>query len=217
MAVRLIFKNQIRFCLLFCLTLLFFVSCQDSEPSLLAVEHTLTFDYASSSSSPKMRLGVCCSPSSEVQRLEVLRLIHQETGLEWNCSEVEVFKGEKNRNWAGYTNFIPAYNESFPQGFYSIYYEDSAGRSCEGEFKIEYPEEFSAKSCQELPLQITNNADEYIVLYNNDDILIYYGKFKDEWGNGRGILEEYPDAAKTRRCYINGDLVFMMPEEPVAK
>ena len=196
----------------------FFVSCSDSLPSLNAVNAVIVFDYEKENESPSMRLGVYAETESAVQRIKNIRVSHNSSGLEWNCSEPVKFSDGDKKNWAGYGNFVAQEGSLIPQGDYTIYYEDYAGEKTENHVYLGYPLSVPQSKSSDIPdsIKAENGKKIYekLAVYDKEKKLIYFGDRKKTWKKDSGIINDLGTAETYRKCYFSngGSVAYLLPE-----
>lgn len=196
------------------IALVSFISCADSVPQIASVAACTIFEYTDEQSFPVARFSLFAETTADARRVEYMQAIHEETGLVWTCASPRTFSGQKEKMWAGYTNFVPASGDTVPQGAYRLYYEDAAGQNCEGTFSLSYPEALVHSVSADVGT-ILGESVEYIALYSEEGILLYFDKRKEEWQSNEDIKNDYTAAAKMRVCYKNGaeTVVCLLPEQ----
>ncbi len=208
-------KKTLAFFMLFLSSFLFaLLSCSASDPTFTSIESAIVFDYKDYSSEPASYLSFFVSSDSSFLRAKGMRLIHEQSLLEWDIEKPSVFKGVKNKDWAGASNLVAAYGDSIPQGTYTLYYEDLAGQECEGTFSLSYPDDFASKKLEDADFFSQQKKEVYIALFNKEKELIFFDKKRDEWTDFRSILLTYPTSAIMRYCYVvrDSNALCLLPE-----
>ena len=195
--------------------LLFFFSCSNDEPQGYSVDHRLVFDFADFDSPPVSRLSVYLALESDVHLASSMKVINEETGLVWNCSNTRLKKIENSNKdkWAGYPRFVPAVNSDFPKGRYMVYYEDKAERDLEKSFYLKYPDELSSCRAGDFPEKISVPVTKKVAVYSNEDVLLYFGDENSHWKVSEDIIAEYKNAWCKRTCYCmsGNSIICLMP------
>lgn len=198
----------ILFSLLF---LLICFSCADTTPAIISVHSTVVYEYENENEDPVVRLSVFVSPDTEAARLSYLEIKHEETGLMWKVTEPVIIKSGK-KEYVGCTNLVPITGEKFPIGKYLLKYTDLASRSAERTFYVK-----SVASLEKNPLTAANYKDvankkickefifDRVILYDDNDQLIYYGGQKKEFSKLEEIRKNYVDARSIRRYRLLSD------------
>lgn len=187
-----------------------FPACSNVDLEIVDIQSTLILDYPTDTSLPMMRLSAFVQTSSDERKAERIRILHEESGLEWVCNNPRRV-GESDKSvWAGYTNFVPATGSVFPQGKYALYYTDMNGDEVSFKFTISYPESLSSTTADLLKSSV-KNMEEVIALYDKDGELIFFGPRAENWDTDGDIKNSYGLAQKIRLCYkLNGGAVVCM-------
>lgn len=194
---------------------LFFIficfSCADTTPAIISVHSTLVYEFEKENEDPVLRLSVFVSPDTEAARLSYIEIEHEETGLVWKITEPTIIKSGK-KEYAGCTNLAPVTGETFPIGKYLLKYTDLASRSAEKTFYIK-----SVASIEKTPLTAANYKDvankkickefifDRVILYDENNQLVYYGGQKKEFSKLEEIRKNYVDARTMRRYRMLSD------------
>ena len=189
---------------------IFFSSCANDNPESTLVEHKIIYDFRDAESSPEVRLSVFVALESKIQMGASMKLVNEDSGLEWNCSSGTLDKIElRDMKWVGSTNFVPVKNEVFPSGRYRVVYEDLAERECESSFELKYPENIFGLKSSEFPGAINTSISKKIAVYSNEDVLLYFGDEPAKWNTSEAVIMDYKNAWCTRVCYtICNDTVY---------
>lgn len=195
-------------------TAIFFSSCANDDPESTLVEHKIIYDFKDEESSPEVRLSVFVALESKIQMGSSMKLVNEESGLEWNCSSTNLDKIElKDMKWVGSTKFVPVKNEMFPSGSYRVVYEDLAERECESSFELKYSENIAELKSTDIPTAIKSSISKKIAVYSNEDVLLYFGEEPANWTSSDAIIMDYKNAFSTRVCYTlsNNTVYCFMP------
>lgn len=196
---RFLSKENLAFSILF-LLLIFIMSCStDTDIKVSGVDSFVVFDYESEDSLPLMRLSVFAETSSDVHRVERIKILSRETDYEWTVYEPVIIEAE-SRQWAGTCDFVCPEEIDFPSGFYTLTYTDSGDNEIETAFSISYPSDLMRKTAREVDAFLDGDVRENIALYDENDILIYYGVYKDSWKDDARLFAENNECMYYRRC-----------------
>ena len=77
-----------------------FFSCALSPPDVRSVRAASVFEYTDDVSYPRMRLAVFTEATSDVRRVESIRIVSNEAGWEWKAVGVDIFESDA-KMWAG--------------------------------------------------------------------------------------------------------------------
>ena len=155
-------------------------SCSDSTPQISSVTAIVIFDFNNATDAPSSRLSLF-TETTDVQRVEEIRAVHEESGIEWRIAAPRKIGNLNMRTWAGYTNLVPVTGSAIPMGKYTVTYEDAVERECESSFMVNYPDSFMKSKSTDFPKAFTNGCIENIALYTIDGSLLYYGNKKKNW------------------------------------
>ena len=205
-AVKTLFSLKNKILRYFCgfillISVIFCISCSDSEPKVVASSSYVIFDYPDNLSNPSVRLAVFLETSSDVHRAQKFTLTSRETSFQWLCDEPVIFSNEK-RKWAGYTDFVTPEDISLPGGFYDIQYVDSQDRTYNTVVSVNYQEQFEKSTVDELDSLINGKFKENVALYDGENSVLYYGDMKDSWKTEKRIFQAYPAASYYRKCLV---------------
>ena len=182
------------------LVALVFMSCStDTDIKVSGVDSFIIFDYEGEDSLPLVRLSVFAETASDAHRVECIKIMSRETSYEWTVDEPVIIESE-SKQWAGTYNFVCPEEISFPVGFYTLTYTDSGSNEVEAAFSISYPHELIGKTAREANEFLDGNVLENIVLYDENDILIYYGIYKESWRDDARLFAENNECVYYRRC-----------------
>lgn len=189
-------------------------SCADSEPDLVVATGAMVFDYATDEDFPASRLAVFIQTESEVQRVASILVENKETGYRWNITAPKLLKSG-DKQWACYTNLLPPENERIPTGLYGLQYTDAAGEEAESSFMVSYSEKLFDTKSGDVKSVITSAKEESVALYDKNNVLIYFGKRKNNWNSNANILRDYNTAVTVRHCIAadSNRVVCLLPAE----
>lgn len=211
-------KFHLGFYRLFLLFLLFFscflYGCSDSVPEIMEIKATFVMDFKANGSLPQSRLSVFVRPTSDIGRVEKLKVTHMDTGLYWAIDTPIVLSGNKEY-MAGSPFLMPPYYDAIPTGAYELLYMDKAGRSASAVFDVWYRDDLLKATVDSFSSKV---GKEKIVVYSEPDgcgKLLYYGDAKNDWSNRSNIISSHKDAASIRICYEldQGAAICLMPPE----
>lgn len=211
MSIRRRFYSLLLSCLLVPVIL---SSCSDSEPSVLSVEHFVVFDYADNDTVPLVYLAVFAETGSDARRANVIRAYSEETGLEWETGDLIRYPGDEKRFWSGCPKFAVPAGKNLPTGRYVLYYEDMASRVSEFMFTVDYPSDKPGSPLNEVK-ETSFGGKRQTAVYDGDRVLLYFGDHKKSWKKDSDIADEYATARTARTCYINGGVMYLLPERNI--
>lgn len=196
-----------------------FFSCSDNSPDVASLSAMTVIEFKDGSSLPSMRLSLFAQTLSDIQRAKSLKVVSNQTGLSWYCSDIIKFRENNKKNWAGSTKLIPLEGSLIPEGSYSVIYTDSAGEKWEGSFNVKYSAEYMDKKSSDFPDCIKTSKSERIAVYSSEGKLIYFGEKKKSWTDISKIKNDIQSAFSFRVCYYVSaeNLMIIMPEEKASE
>lgn len=196
-----------------------FCSCSNSVPSVASVEAKLVYDFENENKVPVQKLNVFVKMTSDVRRVDSLKICHSETGYRWNVVSPLISQVDSNY-YAGYTNLQGPSSSGIPSGEYSVYYMDAAGREDFSQFTVYKSEEYDNIKLKDFQKTLKGlNAEIYIGIYSDQSKLVYYGKPKNDWNvsleyekcDAEHIFASYREGSSFRIFYhVNGN-IYIMP------
>lgn len=197
--------------LIFTLCVLF--SCADASPELILASGSMVFDYEENDSLPDTRLAVFVQMESEVQRAETLVMESRSSGYCWRVTSPKLFRNG-DKKWACYTNLQPPAKAKIPDGVYDFRYIDAAGEEAASSFIINYPEQLLTTKAENVR-DVLKSVTENIALYDKNNVLIFFGKSRNNWVSNASILRDFNAAVTKRRCLSanNNRVICLLPEE----
>lgn len=195
------------------LFLLFTVfSCSDTDINLLNAKGYVLFDYKDSVSKPEVRLAAFVEVSSEVRRVEAVRVKHISSQMEWNCLSPLIFSDSK-RQWAGYSDFVSPEGMLIPEGIYDFSYMDAQKNEENLSFNISYNEYLAEGNLDTLKKYSLDNKKETIVIYSETDSIIYHGPKKQNWSDEKKIFLSNKGSKYFRYVYseVTENAMYLMP------
>lgn len=200
--------------------LILFFSCSQNLPELESVSASSIYEYKTPENLPEIRLGVYLDVTSDVHRAERIRFICRSNNFEWECLDPVKLESGRNgsKKYAGYSNFVMPGNEAFPEGQYVVFYTDLNGNEKSTSFNLPYVEKLATMVSEEAAVYLKEkSAVEFIAVYDENLILLFYGIKEDEKLDESNVWSRFPDAAFYRTVWTmnNGRVVCIMP--PVNK
>jgi len=205
-------KKRFLFCLPILLLFSFF-SCSDATPELVLASGSMVFDYENEESLPRTKMAVFVQMDSEVQRADRLELESRLTGYNWRIASPKLFRNG-DRKWAYYTNIQPPAHENIPSGIYDFRYIDAAGEEALASFMLSYPKELVETKAPDVR-SVLPSVTESVALYDKNNVLVFFGKARNNWSTNAAILRDFNNAIIKRRCLSadNNRIICLMPAE----
>lgn len=181
-------------------------------PSADYVKATVIVEYEKEDSLPVGRFSVFAGISSDIRYARSISVVHEESGLEWNCSEPFTFTSSDSKKWVGSTRFQLPEGFSVPEGNYTMTYEDKGENEVKVPFDLSSSDEYMSYKASEYP-GVLKNYKKRIVLYSNSGDLLFYGEKKNSWKSNQDIFAEYSNACTSRECYLieGGRVLILLP------
>ncbi len=201
---------------LFIAGILILSGCSDSEPELISAKGYVIFDFPAEEKTPSARLAAFAEISSEVRRVDSIRIKNLSTDFEWNCLNPAIFSNEK-KQWSGYTEFLSPVGIKIPLGIYNFFYIDAQGKEVSSAFLINYEEKLMDSTPEKALSLLQENSTEQYALYSEKNTLLYFGAKKQGWTDDSRIFSFDKKTSYYRIIYIgsNDTVVCLMP--PVYK
>lgn len=201
---------------LFIAGILVLSGCSESEPELVSAKGYVVLDFSDEAKTPSVRLAAFAEVSSEVRRVDSIRIKNLATNLEWTCLNPAVFSNEK-RQWSGYTEFLSPDGIEIPIGVYNFFYTDSQGKETSAAFVINYDEKLTGSTPEKVLSLLQENSTEQYALYSEKGTLLYFGAKKQNWTDDTKIFSFDTKTSYYRKIYTgtNNSVMCIMP--PVYK
>lgn len=196
--------------------ILLFSGCSDSEPELVTAKGYVVFDFSEEEKNPSARLAAFAEISSEVRRVDSIRIKNLATDFEWSCLNPAVFSNDK-KQWSGYAEFLSPDGIEIPSGIYNFFYTDAQGKEVSSSFLINYDEKLLNSTPENVFSILHENATEQYALYSEKNTLLYFGAKKQNWTEDSRIFNFDKKTNYYRKIYMatNDPVVCILP--PVYK
>ncbi|MCQ2573717.1 MAG: hypothetical protein MJ182_07465 [Treponema sp.] len=189
-----------------------FFSCSQNLPELNSVSGTAVFEYENGNELPDFRLGVYIDVSSDVHRVEKIRLVCLENDFQWECvNPVKVESGKKK--YAGYSDFVMPEKDIFPMGKYMVWYTDANGNEENSILNLAFSQEIYEKTASEASEYLKNhNGTENWAVFDENSVLIFYGEREFTLGV-EDLWYRFPTADFVRTVWTrsNGREICILP------
>jgi hypothetical protein len=184
-------------------------SCADSIPALADARLMPVFEFTTANARPSMFVYLLAYPTSDIALADSMRLTHRETGFVWNIANPLVMQ-TRNAVWVSGPRLAPYDNsEGFAEGAYLVSYIDTSGRHSEQAVQLAYSQGLKKATAETAASLMPENADTKIVIYNEEDDVIYYGVRDENIGTDDMLKRSYPDAFSYRECISPPDNTVM--------
>ncbi len=178
-----------------CISMFFFLSCEDTSPQISIVRHMVLYDFSSNKTLPELRLAVYVEVNSDTSRIKTMDITSLESNVTWRIPTPKTINDTSTgKQWVGSSNLASAGYITFLEGNYRLTYTDLAERKVDVFFTIsdfDYPENL-------------NNNDYPVKKIAVHDALantLYYGNVLSE----SEMLDLYPSATSYREILLRDD------------
>lgn len=197
-------------------TSIIFFSCSQNLPELNTVNYSYVFDFASVNDFPEIRLGVFVDVTSDVHRVDSIRIECKANEFEWECFNPVRFTsgGKSKKQYAGYSHFVMPDNGPFPQGQFIVFYRDLNGNEESSALNIYGDSKIAEMKAAEAETYLkSKGAVENWVLYDENDVLVFFGSKEGDMKSLDFAWNRYNRAVSARTVWTqnNGRLLCVMP------
>jgi hypothetical protein len=191
-------------------------SCSDSVPALADARLMPVFEFAAVpkdsealNSRPSLFVYLLANPTSDIALADSMQLTHRETGFVWNIANPLVMQ-TRNGVWVSGPRLAPYdSSEGFAEGAYLVSYIDTSGRISERAVQLSYSQGLKTATVQTVASLMPENSTTKIVIYDEEDNVIYYGVRDENIGTNDLLKRSYPDAFSYRECISPPDNAVM--------
>ncbi|MGL4986803.1 MAG: hypothetical protein ACRC5H_06675 [Treponemataceae bacterium] len=198
----------------------FFLSCSSNVPSIRSTRQKLIFSYEGETHVPVLSLSAFVLVGGSYDRIMYIDLEHEETKLRWTISDL-TFMGNTKETWFGSASIRSPWQLPFPSGKYLITVTDTAQDTTRSFFDMAYPEKFLSLSLVEAKetAEFQSLTAEYLVIYSDENEILYFDQEESELSTTEGILGAYPIAASYRIFKTSSTVSYgvMMPATHISK
>lgn len=209
-------KSKLILILSLLITILF-LSCSQNVPELVSGNYSVIFEYPEEECYPNSRLSIFVEAQSDVRRFEKIQIKSLETDYIWYVDDIA--KVELNdQQWAGTTNLVVPEDEIIPSGTYEITFYNADEKFEKIYLTIDYDTSFYDVETEHVAENIKKlNGINNIAIYDENNILIYYGERTKELATKRNIWNSYRNAFSYQDiwCTKNDYVMCIMPVEKV--
>ena len=173
---------------------LFMLSCAQNSADIKQSEITVVFEYPDEENFPSARLCAFVESESDSRRSGLIQVSTQKEGFVWNSDTLVRIKNG-DRFWTGYTNFVMQKNEPFPLDSYRILLQNADEQEADEVLQVEYNTSFyKLNAAQAEKHMLETGAAKKLAVYDENNVLLYYGDFKETLSSSRKIWNVYPKA-----------------------
>lgn len=202
---------------LFGLLIILFISCSQVSPEINEVNYSVIFEYLDNENLPEARLCVFTENESDVRRCERMIVNSLESGYIWDFDDL-TFAEDENLQWCGSTNLVVPDNKMIPSGNYKVTIVHADEKENCVMMTVDYDSEFYNLTSEQVEAEMKkNNGIKYVVIYNKEDTIIYYGERTAELNTNRDIWNMYRDAVYFNDIWFTPGqfLICIMPRQKV--
>lgn len=202
---------------LFSLTFLILIlsGCSNTPAELKGASIGVIFDYANDTDFPTAHLSVFAESGHNVRRCKEINLNSKETDYSWNTDTLVKYQFN-NKYFAGYTNFVMPEGEKIPAGKYDITYVELDGKTASFTGRLRYNSDFyNANVSNAEDIISASKFEKKLVVFDANQVLIYFGEINAEHKNNKNILNRYKGAETKRIVWVSNDksVLCLMPPE----
>ena len=166
---------------------------------------SIAFDYDNYDSYPQARMCVFMETPSDTRKADYITVNSENSDLIWKIDDIIKIKND-NYYLAGNTNLTLPDNKQFDNGNYLISYAQKDNKTVEAYLDVNYDKSFYQKKALEAQkTMIENGAKNNIILYDENNIVIYFGNKSDDFQTENQILMIYPKTSVYNEVYISND------------
>lgn len=195
-------------------TFLFFllIGCSQSVPVLHYAKCSLVFEYDDEANS-KSRLSVFVEAGDNVKRVEKLIIKNENHDLCWTVEDL-VLMQSADRLYCGYPNLVVQTDDRIPTGHYDITFVQADGTEKNISVNVTYDDIFYNSKSEEIPdIVMKKNGSNKIAVYDESNVLLYFGEKSDSYENKEKILKKYESAFYYNDLWFlpNNSVICVMP------
>lgn len=181
-----------------------FISCSDTEPRLNTVASYVVLDYQEDGKIYDCRLAVFADAASDVRRVSKIEVESKGARLRWVSDSPEIFSSN-GKSWAGYSSFTLPHVDGI-SGTYILNYYDALERNYEQVFTVAFPEDIYKLTLKELDQYSEFPKLQKVIIYNEDNDVIYYGNLQESWNNCEKLFMDNKNSYAYRKCVVISEL-----------
>ena len=196
---------------------LFMLSCAQNSADIKQSEITVVFEYSDEETLPSARLCAFVESESDSRRSGLIQVSTQKDGFIWNSNSLVRIKNG-DRFWTGYTNFVMQKNEPFPLDSYRILLQNADEQEADEVLEVEYNTSFYKLKAAQAEEQMQEiGAVKKLSIYDENNVLLYYGDFKESLSSSRKIWNVYPKANYYNVIWqaIDSSVICILPKQLV--
>ena len=196
---------------------LFMISCAQNSADIKQSEITVVFEYSDEENLPSARLCAFVESESDSRRSGLIQVSTQKDGFIWNSNSLVRIKNG-DRFWTGYTNFVMQKNEPFPLDSYRILLQNADEQEADEVLEVEYNTSFYKLNAAQAEEQMQEiGAVKKLSIYDENNVLLYYGDFKESLSSSRKIWNVYPKANNYNVIWqaIDSSVICILPKQLV--
>lgn len=197
-------------------TFLFFllIGCSQSVPVLHFAKSSVVFEYGEEFDT-KSRLSVFVEAGDNVKRVEKLIIKNDNHDLSWTVEDLVLIQSV-DRLYCGYPNLVVQTEDRIPTGNYNVTFIQADGTEKNISVNVTYDEIFYDSKKEDIPNIVKNkNGTNKIAVYNDSNVLLYFGDKTLAYENKEKILNNHESAFYYNDVWVlpNNSVICIM--EPV--
>lgn len=212
------FRNFILVSFIFSAYCMIGTGCTQVTPELTDASYSVIFEYQDENSLPDSRLSFFMESQTEVARYDRIKVHAIENDYIWDFNEISKISFS-DKEWAGNTNLVVPENEMIPTGNYEITFFNADEKESTVLISVSYDSSIYDLNAEDLENKmLSSRAVKKIAIYDDGNILIYYGDKLSEFGTPRGIWNMYRTASYYYDvwCTPENNVICIMPKQKVA-
>lgn len=182
-----------------------FLSCSQVEPKIEYAKPVVVFEYSNTNRLPQQRLSVFVESKSDVRRISKIKVISNETKLEWISTDLQKIDISE-RMYVGNSNFVVPNNMSIPSGNYTFIYSNEDQKETSIDFTLDYDKKLKDITLSQIDeYALENKYIKNIVIYDSDLVCIFYGLEPESMKNKKDIIKQYKNAVYYKTVWVNSN------------
>lgn len=213
-------KKIVSISVYFFLLIQIFVSagCSQVTPELTEANYSVIFEYADNETFPDSRLSLFMESNTDISRYERIKITAMENSFIWDFTDFSKIESSEHK-WAGSTNLVVPEDEIIPSGMYEVKYFNADEKETTVYVTISYDTSIYDLTAEELVEKMqSDGASKKIAIYDESDVLLYYGEKYSEYETARGIWNSYRQASYYYDiwCTAGNYVICIMPQQKVS-
>lgn len=184
-------------------SLFVFLSCKQESNQITEANIKLILDFQDDKVKPIQKISTFVEVSFDARKIEKIILSNPKTDLSWKSDDL-IQINYSDKMLCGYPNFVLPENIDFESGIYELEAQLFDETNITQNFAFEYDKEilsYNSEQCNKW--MIEHNAKQKLIIFNSDNMALYFGDQTDDLLNEKDISLRYNNAA-----YYNSILIY---------